>query len=145
MFDDLHKVIPSASIFTQFPLIYFYDRSFQSCTATEMKEIATKDEASFLERSTREQSPTCLWYAHQVGCITASYIGQILKYSGKHYPTSIVKTIMQYTTSSPNIPALKWGRCNEDTARKQYTNIMTPDHDKLHYIIYNYIHIYNYI
>lgn len=45
----------------------------------------------------------------------------VLKYTGKKFPKSIVNNTMQYTSPSPDLPALKWGRENETTAREHYS------------------------
>ena len=38
------------------------------------------------------------------------------------------KNIMQYTSVNPSIPALNWGRKNEDWARVVYVNTMKDEH-----------------
>ena len=40
--------------------------------------------------------------------------------NGRCYPTSLIKSIMQYT-KFPDVPALKWGRENEDRVCQEYT------------------------
>ncbi len=81
-----------------------------------------EEQAVFLEKSTDGQSSSCLWYDHRVGRITASRFGSIAKCALRTYTTSLVKSIMQYTSPSPR------GRSNEDTARKQYAKLMEADH-----------------
>ena len=41
---------------------------------------------------------------------------------------SFVNSIMQYSSPSPDIPSLKWGRQNEEKARKCYRNEMDKHH-----------------
>ena len=48
----------------------------------------------------------------------------ILRYKGNEYPTSIVKSIMQYYCVNPNVPSLNWGRDHEEVERQQYTSLM---------------------
>ena len=55
----------------------------------------------------------------------------ILRHTGKRYPTSIVKSIMQYYAVNPNAQALKWGRDHEEVARQHYTTLMTKEHVNL--------------
>ena len=47
--------------------------------------------------------------------------------TGRCYPTSLVKRIMQYT-DVPNIGALKWGSENEDKARQEYISNINAKH-----------------
>ena len=56
-----------------------------------------EEEACYLERSTRGQASTALWFEHRVG---ASVVGRVAKCHEKSFPTSLVKTIMQYSGSS---------------------------------------------
>ena len=88
----------------------------------------TEKEAAFLEKSTRGQSSSSLWYNHRLGRITASMFARVAKYGQITYPTALVKSIMQYTNPSPAIPALKWGRNNEHRAKKEYSKMMEADH-----------------
>ena len=46
------------------------------------------------------------------------------------YPTSLVKSIVQYSSANPNIPALKWGREHEVDAR-HYVTLMKNYHNNL--------------
>ena len=53
---------------------------------------------------------TKVWFYYRKGLITASHFHEVLHHKWVSYPTSIVKSIMQYQLPNPNIPALKWGR-----------------------------------
>lgn len=44
------------------------------------------------------------------------------------FPTSIVNSIRQYKTLNPHIPAIKWGRQNEDNAKQDYKAEMKKNH-----------------
>ena len=54
--------------------------------------------------------------------------GRVTKCAEKKCPTSLIKSIMQYTSPNSAIPALKWGRENEDRARKEHNTQMKADH-----------------
>ena len=62
-----------------------------------------------------------IWYDHWIGRITA---GKVAKCSGKKFSMSLVNSIMQYSSLSPDIPSLKWGHQNEEKVRKCYRNEM---------------------
>ena len=87
----------------------------------------TEEEARLLERSTRQQSKSCTWYDHRVGRITASKFYTVCHFTGRNYPTSIVKSIMQYTKDISRLPQIQWGIQNESTARNQYIDMMAPN------------------
>ena len=89
----------------------------------------TEEEALFLEKATKSQSRTCLWYDHRIGRITASMFGRVYKCAETKYPTALVKSIMQYSHVNPAIPSLKWGRDNEDHARENYRTSMESNHE----------------
>ena len=85
-------------------------------------------ESCFLEQSTRNQANSYLWLEHRRGLITASHFHAVLHFSGRTYPTTIVKGIMQYSSPNPSIPALNWGRIHEVNAFQEYTSYMSS-HD----------------
>ena len=115
-------------------LLDYYDAKYLNCSETELSVIAidklkvTQEEADFLETSTREQSASTVWHDYRKGRITASHFHEVSRYTGKSYPKSIAKSIMQYRNFNQNIPALKWGRENEENARKEYVMAIEGNH-----------------
>ena len=114
-----------------------YDPKYQSLSHIQLVDISkqkfaninvTTEEAIFLEVSTRGQSQSTLWYNHRVGRITASKFGRAAKCKMGVYPTSLVESIMQYKCPDPSIPALRWGRVNEERAFKEYEAFMLENH-----------------
>ena len=94
----------------------------------------TKDEADYLEKSTRLQSQSTLWYEHRVGRITASIFRKVKCASPGQPPSSLVKTIIKQTTlDSPRIPSLKWEIDSEDVARKAHLESADSQHTNLQY------------
>ena len=89
----------------------------------------TQSAADKLYLETMEQSSSKLWYDHRAGLITASNMHKVLKYTGRRYPLSIIKSIMQYYKISGNVPSLKWGREKEATAIEQYCREMMKTHE----------------
>ena len=150
----LHKAHPSASVFSVVPgfpqpkpssqvedepnlpplLTSLYDSEYSDLNEDKLSEVVqcrlndvqfTKEEAAFLEKSTKQQS-SMLWYDHRKGRITASTFGRVARCAEQTYP--LVKNIMQYTSINPFIPALNWGRNNEDQARAAYVSVMKDQH-----------------
>lgn len=128
------------------PLWELYDPNAKKLTLSELKERCsttfnaiqvTQKEADFLQKTTVSQSSCTTWYDHRKGRITASHFYDVFTHmtstrpNSKVYPKSIVKRIMQYYSCSDNVPALKWGRENEDNARKDYISHMKDKHTNL--------------
>ena len=154
LLNALHKAYPSAAVFTVVPgfqptqsvthstesvipksLTSLYDAKYCKMTEDELRAevqslqlCVSDDEAKFLEQTTKGQSSSCLWFDHRVGRITASVMGKVVKCAERKFPTSIVNLIMQYQTLNPNIPALRWGRKNEDKAISDYKTEMVQNH-----------------
>ena len=155
LLESLHKAYPFAAVFTVVPgfskaacatrevelkvpalLTTLYDSKYSKMEKDELERAVnnielkvTEEEALFLEKATRNQSRTCLWYDHRIGRITASMFGHVFKCAETKYPTTLVKSIMQYSCINPAIPSLKWGRDNEDHAREEYREYMKRNHE----------------
>ena len=89
----------------------------------------TQSAADKLSLETMEQSSSKLWYDHRAGRITASNMHKVLKYTGRRYLLSILKSIMQYYKISGKVPTLKWAREKEATAIEQYSREMMKTHE----------------
>ena len=125
-------------------LTSLYDPKHTQCTSHELVKLSeavqetinyTLDEISFVEKCTRGQSCSTLWFDYRIGRITASMFGQIAKCTERVFPMSLVKSIMQYTSVNPNIPSLKWGCLNEVSAKQEYVQLMKHDHQNFLYQI----------
>lgn len=120
------------------PLYELYHPSNCDLSPSELSSLSltvfedlniTESQSEFLEKSTRNQASCSLWFKYRQGLITASTFHSVLRYSGKTYPTSIVKKIMQYYNVDPSIPSLKWGRTHENVAIRDYTEYMKHHDD----------------
>ena len=103
----------------------------QACTRALNRIRVTHDEADFLEKSTVNQSKCLTWYEHRKGRITASHFYTVSRHiasSSRTYPKSIITSIMQYSGNIDHVPALRWGRENEDRAREAYTTRIQLEH-----------------
>ena len=85
----------------------------------------TKEEALRIERETIQQGddPTGLWKSLRRPRLTASNFRAICKRRPTTPVANAVKTLL-YKSISPNVASLRWGRDNEDCARKAYTEEM---------------------
>ena len=104
-----------------------------------MKELRTKafdeiqvieDEAKFLQKATTLQSQYLAWHKDRKGRVTTLYFHDVYHHmvNRQCYPTSLVKTIMQYTDIL-DVGALRYGRENEDKVHQEYiSNIITKYH-----------------
>ena len=134
LLNALHGVYPSAAVFTVVPgfqqvksithsseplipkpLMSLYDVKYCNMSKEDLRVAAqslqlhvSEKEAEFLEKATKGQRASCLWYDHRVGQITASTIGKVVKCAERKFPTLIVNSIMQYKALNPHIPALRW-------------------------------------
>ena len=54
----------------------------------------TESEAEFLEKATKDQSSSCIWYDHRIGRIMASLMGKVAKCAERKFLTSLVNSIM---------------------------------------------------
>jgi hypothetical protein len=93
----------------------------------------TQEEADFLEASTTKQSSSQLWFDYRKGLITASHFHEVIHHRPTAYPTSIVKSIMQYDPPHSSIPSLKWGRENESVAVQEYLSVTEDKHANFMY------------
>ena len=118
-------------------LCTLYDPQSSEWTEEELKEACltvsknikvSRSQAIHLFESTREQAASEVWFEHRVGRITASYMHDAFKHTGRKYPSSLVKSILRYTSVNPDIPALKWGRENEEKARMEYLQYQRNRH-----------------
>ena len=97
--------------------LYIYTHKHTQCTSHELVKLSeavhetlalkySLDEILFVEKCTREQSHSTLWFDYRLGRITMSMFGQIAKHTERVFPMSLVKSIMQYISVNPNIPSL---------------------------------------
>ena len=88
-------------------LTSYYAAKYMSCTVSQVLRLSrfklstitcSKEQASFLEKSTRGQSSSVLWFDHQKGCITSSVVGSVVRFQFK--ALARVKSILQYSQLS---------------------------------------------
>ena len=98
------------------------ESDFRKACESEFQNLyITSSEASYLEESTRLQPQSKLWFDYRAGQITASKFSAISKASLNPPPASLVKEIMgEKGVNVQDVPALDWGKMEEDSARKEY-------------------------
>ncbi|ELU03665.1 hypothetical protein CAPTEDRAFT_202368 [Capitella teleta] len=88
------------------------------------------DQVSALEEVTRTQAESRTWHVHRIGRVTASIVHKMC--SGCPDREKL-KTVMRYASFSlSHVPAVKWGREKENTARLQYEQQMQVLHQDFH-------------
>ena len=86
------------------PTLYeLYDKNYTLLSDSELLECGdiifkdikiTKEQADFLEKSTKMQSSPTIWFDHQKGHITISTFQSVIHHKWKDYPMSSVIKIM---------------------------------------------------
>lgn len=90
------------------------------------------EEVSSLEAATREQASSELWKQHRHGRITASKAHHVWnRMKSQDACDSLVSSITGKTFVNPNLPALKYGRVNEQFAVAAYTSSQKASHSNL--------------
>ena len=79
----------------------------------------TPDKIREIERNTREQALSPMWYSARRFRLTASVFGRVLHMLPSTPPDSFVKTLLYPRQISS--PAIEWGKKNESTALNEYT------------------------
>ena len=102
-----------------------YDPKYTSLAGTELASYisttfedleVTQEEAMFLEESTRTFSDLAQLQKRAYNFFTINF-NDVLHYSFKSLP---LINHQIYNSVSINVPALKWGREHEDSARMEY-------------------------
>ena len=99
------------------------------CDEYYAREIVdNSDEAGKIERETRKQSDSILWYHHRRLRLTASNFGAVAKRRSTTPVANTVKTLL-YTKSAAT-KALRWGHSHEDDARQAYVQFLCKTNDR---------------
>ena len=124
--DDLPPLL--SSVFNQDSIDWSAEDITNACNDAFEAIVITQAQANNLLVLTVDQSMSDLWFNHRIGRITASQMHNVLRYTGRRYPESIVRTIMQYTQLNSYLPALTWGREKESVAREEYVSQLKYSH-----------------
>ncbi|KAL0966883.1 hypothetical protein UPYG_G00301350 [Umbra pygmaea] len=101
------------------------EESFQ-----RLKENLTRNQCETLELISREQAKCQAWHQHRVGRITSTAFHRVCNASKNTDRINLVKKTMHYGESELcHVPAVRWGRDMEETARQHYKVAMSKAHD----------------
>ncbi|XP_021362623.1 uncharacterized protein LOC110456300 [Mizuhopecten yessoensis] len=78
------------------------------------------EQVNYVEDITQSQSSSLTWHHQRSGRITASVAGEVMHTSVSQPSLSLLKKICIPSTSSPDVPALNWGKLHEEDAFKLY-------------------------
>ncbi|XP_039513627.1 uncharacterized protein LOC120469007 [Pimephales promelas] len=122
------------------PLVALYDVTLTGLCPNKILERSedtfaklgrelTSEQCVNLEFTTRNQSQSQAWHTHRTGRITSTTLHRVCTVETEKAKTNLVKQVMHYSNQDlSHVPAVLWGRDMEDTARRQYTEIMKTQH-----------------
>ena len=130
----LEKVISGNQLSTMWNYVLFwhenassvsYEKFFtpteEQCTEYAGNQTLSYDEVEAIEAATLGQAENNLWFALRNGRLTSSRFGEIMHRRQSTDPRRLIKDIMGYGGQMQHIPPqIRWGRENEDAARKCY-------------------------
>ena len=91
--------------------------------------ISVRD-AETIQRATIMQQSCAQWREQRNGRITASLFHDVYVRKESTHPDLLLKRIMGYEQNDLSyIPAINWGIQNENSAREQYTTVMSTRHN----------------
>ncbi|CAC5376473.1 unnamed protein product [Mytilus coruscus] len=77
---------------------------------------------------TTSQSSSMTWYDQRVGRITSSTVHNVLHTTLENPSTSLLKKICDPAPKPLNVPSVIWGREHEESALKEFQQVMRTDH-----------------
>lgn len=92
----------------------------QHCQTIKIVADVSEEQAVQMERRTRGQHTSSLWFAARAGRVTASSMHSVYGTDLSSPALSIVKRVC-YPTRGPGTAATSWGIRHEETARQAYT------------------------
>ena len=93
----------------------------KDCSLTEMDST---DQAELVEKNTRQQARSKVWFQQKSGCVTASRVKSVISTDGRNhqYHWSNQFVILMHSV------ACWYGYKHEDTARKEYVYEINKKH-----------------
>ena len=89
----------------------------------------TSAQIAQLEKVTRDQAVSRLWYEHRKGRITASKFHDVCNRKSSTTSDTLLCSIMGYNQKDlSKVKAVAWGVDNEDNARQLYEKVMRGSH-----------------
>jgi putative phage-type endonuclease len=122
------------------PLVALYDANLRCLCKNQLQERSeetfeklrmglTNEQCVNLELTTKNQAQSQAWHTHRNGRITSTTLHRVYTVVTETAKLNLVKQVMHYNKQDlSHVPAVLWGRDMEDTARRQYTEIMKAQH-----------------
>ena len=90
------------------------------CEAFTQGQTISQELADYIHAITKDQATSALWLDLRNGRLTSSMFGMILNQREETNPTTPITRIMGYKAFTAIPAAMRWGRDNEDRARRHY-------------------------
>ena len=119
------------------PLNTLYDSSNLNLTVDDLyakcKSICDRMTISCHEQSmiydcTKAQSSSMTWFEQRIGRVSSSVVHRVLHTSIEKPSTSLLMQICNPSTAPINTPPILWGRQQEQVTLKEYSQIVSPEH-----------------
>lgn len=101
------------------PSVESKDTIVEKVASFKQSLFVTPDKIREIERNTRDQALSPMWYSARRFRLTASVFGRVLHMLPSTPPDSLVKTLLYPRQISS--PAIEWGKKNEAIALNEYT------------------------
>jgi hypothetical protein len=77
---------------------------------------------------TKAQSSSMTWFEQRIGRVSSSVVHRVLHTSIEKPSTSLLMQICNPSTAPINTPPILWGRQQEQVTLKEYSQIVSPEH-----------------
>lgn len=122
------------------PLTALYDPTLKQQIPPDIRERCEEafhnikrnihtEQCKRLAAITTQQSASQSWHTHRAGRITSTTFYNASK--SNHVDRTTLNKIMGYNDKNIQVPAVVWGRENENIARQFYTNEMCKSHENV--------------
>lgn len=148
LYSSLHRVRPKAVLFTGFPNTQAETNCPKSMldageifaknstdTSSFINSLTlTPDQSILIEKKTQGQSSNNFWLEQRKGRLTASILHEVSKKMNEIVKNKITKTtplvakVLGKTSNIDHVPAIKYGRAHENTARNLFLALESPKH-----------------
>ena len=117
---------PLPELFKDKYLVMDYVTLLDACSTVDIALSA--DMAEAVEKATRDQASSCLWYRYRAGRITSSKMKASCRTSPESPAQSLIKTICYPEAYRFRSEATSWGCNHEKSARNEYERYMVGRH-----------------
>ena len=120
---------PLTDLFDETLLDVSYPELLEKSHETFTKLKITAEYANMLEKATKSQSNSTLWFRHRAGRITASRFKAAAHTNIAEPSKSLIRAICYPEITRFSTEATKWGCKHEDDARNEYIILSQKDHE----------------